>query len=179
MSCFPTCHGKKSRKWRCHHVAPVWTAISGSCGAGPARKPREDLPIEGWVRLPRLGGYNPSVAHGLIAYIRCPGLLRFQSHVLIAGHTLARRQPRSSQHLDAVEQLSRDPTSVGDQQWAMPKAKAVSSCRRNCTTVYSPVIFLLAWPASVCISAALISLYRWSRGSVPSGFLVCGRSNRR
>jgi hypothetical protein len=68
----------------------------------PGSKAREDLPIERWVRLPRLGGYNPSVAHGLIAYIRCPGLLRFQSHVLIAGHTLARRQPRGSQHLDTV-----------------------------------------------------------------------------
>src|ERR1035438_5829014 len=80
----------------------MWAATSGSSGIGPARKLREDLPIERGMRLPRLSSHDAPVAHGLIAYICCAGLLRFQTHVFIAGHTFARRQPRGSQHLDAV-----------------------------------------------------------------------------
>lgn len=54
------------------------------------------------MRLPRLGGYDTPVAHGLGVYVLCAGLLRFQTHVFIAGHSFARRQPRGSQHLDTV-----------------------------------------------------------------------------
>src|ERR1039457_6548702 len=54
------------------------------------------------MRLPRLRGDDPPVAHALLAYELAAGLLRFQTNVLIAGNPLAGRQPRGSQYLDAM-----------------------------------------------------------------------------
>ena|ERR1019366_2366311 len=74
-------------------------AISGSSGIRLASQAREDLAIEGRVRLPRLGGDDASIAYRLLVDERGAGKFRFAAHVVVAGHVLAGGEAGGGQHL--------------------------------------------------------------------------------